>query len=86
MNSNDPLQVFEALAARSKDDPPLVHVVPHVMRRIRATRTASEQTLAFLAAGSFITAVVAVVVGLSLLTQLSDPLEAIFQIVPPIGL
>ena len=87
MKNVDALQRFEKLAGRLKEDvPPRVHVVPQVMRRIHAVRAASERTLEFLAAGSCVAAIMAVLLGYSMLSQLTDPLEAIFQIVPPIGL
>jgi hypothetical protein len=87
MRNVDPLQEFEQLAARLKmDSPPPVRVVAQVMRRVRAAQGASERTLAFLAAGSCVAAIVVVMVGLSLLSELTDPLEALFEIVPPIGL
>ena len=87
MRNVDPLQEFEQLTARLKEDaPPSVRVAPQVMRRVRAVEAASERTLALLAAGACVTAIVVVVVGISLLSQLPDPMEAIFQIVPPIGL
>lgn len=87
MKNVDPLQEFEQLTARLKGDmPPSVHVVSQVMRRVRAAEAASERTLALLAAGSCVAAIVTVVVGFSLLSNLTDPLESLFQIVPPIGL
>jgi hypothetical protein len=87
MKNLDPLVRFEEMTARLQEDPPpRVHVVPQVLRRIRAVRETSERTLEFLAAGSCVAAILAVLVGFSMLSQLSDPLEAIFQIVPPIGL
>lgn len=83
----EPLLEFERLTARLKEDaPPSVHVMPQVMRRVRAARVASERTLALLAAGSCVLAATVAVVGLSLLSEVTDALEGVFQIVPPIGL
>lgn len=85
MDKHDPLMRLEGLASRlAEDHPPPVHVVPHVMRRIRTAETASERTLELFAAASCLFAVAVVVVGLSLLSQQPDPLGAVFQIVPPI--
>ena len=87
MKTVDPLQTFEQLTIRLKDDaPPRVHIAPRVLRRIRAIEASSSRVLEFLAAGSCAAAVVVAAVGLSLLPELTDPLEALFQIVPPIGL
>ena len=87
MSNTDPLLEFERLASRLANDvAPAVHVVPQVMRRVRAAEVTSERTLALLAAGSFAAAVVVAVIGFSLLSELADPLGAVFQIVPPIGL
>jgi hypothetical protein len=87
MKNMDPLERFERLAPRlAEDAPPPVHVVHQVMRRIRLTRTKTERTLEFLTAGSCAAALIVVLFGFSILTQLGDPLDAIFDIVPPIGL
>ena len=87
MKNVDPLREFEQLTACMKTDPPpRVHVVAQVMHRVRAAEAASERTLTLLAAGSCVAAIVAVVVGFSLLSNLTNPLESLLQIVPPIGL
>ena len=87
MNKPDPLERFERLLPLLREDaPPRVHVAPEVMRRIRSVRATSERTLEFLAAGSCVAALLTALAGFSLLSEMSDPLEALFQIVPPIGL
>jgi hypothetical protein len=81
------LQDFERLAANLKDDgPPSIRVAPQVMRRVRAAEVSSQRTLALLAGVSCAVAMVVTAVGVSLLMQVTDPLEALFEIVPPIGL
>jgi hypothetical protein len=86
MRDRDPLQEFEQLSARLKEDlPPSVHVAPQVIRRVRRAEAASERTLALLAAGSCVAAIAVAVAGFSQLSELADPLEAFLQIVPPIG-
>jgi hypothetical protein len=93
MTNIDPLEEFERLSARLKaDQPPAVHVAHQVIHRIRAAEpaaaaaVASERTLAFMALGSCAAAATVVMVGLSWLSELADPLGALFEIVPPIGL
>lgn len=87
MNKQDPLERFERLIPLLQEDaPPRVHVASQVMRRIRGVRATSERTLEYLAAGSCVAAFLTVLAGLSLLSEMGDPLEALFQIVPPIGL
>jgi len=87
MEPRDCLRRFEELAVRIQGDaPPRVHVASRVMRRIRTTRPAADRTLAFLAAGSCVAALVVAVTGLWLLSELSDPLEALLEVMPPIGL
>ena len=99
MTNVDPLQDFERLAARVKDmPPPSIHVVPQVtqmiswkssaMRRVHAAEVSSQRTLAFLAGVSCAAAMVVTAVGayFLMLMQVTDPLEALFEIVPPIGL
>ena len=86
MNGLDPLKEFERVAARLWwDEPPSVHVVAQVMRRVRAAEATADRTLALFAAGSCVAATAAVVLGFWLLSQVDNPLGAIFQIVPPIG-
>jgi len=86
MNGIDPLKEFERMAARLWwDEPPSVHVVAQVMRRVRTAEATAERTLALFAAGSCVAATAAVVLGFWLLSQVDNPLGAIFQIVPPIG-
>jgi hypothetical protein len=81
------MQDLERLAAALAGDvPPAVHVAPRVLRRLREVQAATDRTLALFAAGSCVAAIAVVVVGLSLLSRMSDPLEMVFQIVPPIGL
>jgi len=85
MKRHDPLERIEALAPVLRcDHPPVVRVAPQVMRRVRAVETAADRTLALFAAGSCLVAVAVLAVGLSFLGQASDPLGALFQIVPPI--
>lgn len=87
MSIRDPLVDFERLALSAREDrPPVVRVAPRVLRRIREVQTATDRTLALFAAGSCLTAVAVLIVGLSLLSQAGDPLEMVFQVVPPIGL
>ena len=86
MNGIDPLKEFERVAARLWwGEPPSVHVVAQVMRRVRAAEATADRTLALFAAGSCVAATAAVVLGFWLLSQVDNPLGAIFQIVPPIG-
>jgi hypothetical protein len=86
MNGLDPLKEFERMAARLWwDEPPVVHVAAEVMRRVRAVEATAERTLALFAAGSCVAATAVVVLGFWLLSQVDNPLGAIFQIVPPIG-
>ncbi len=86
MNVKDPLERFERLAAMMRDTPPPVSVAPRVLGRIRAIRTAPDRTLAFLAAASCVAALLTVTLGVSWLSQSPDPLKAILEIVPQIGL
>jgi len=86
MNGLDPLKEFERVAARLWwGEPPSVHVVAQVMRRVRAAEATADRTLALFAAGSCVAATAVVVLGVWLLSQVDNPLGAIFQIVPPIG-
>ena len=87
MGSVDPLHEFERLASRPNEGaPPALHIAPKVMRRIRTAETAAERTLEFLAAACCVAAVAVTVVGLSHLSGLENPLERLFQLVPPIEL
>jgi hypothetical protein len=86
MKRVDPLEEFERIALRVwEDEPPAVHVVAQVMRRVRAAQTSAERTFALFAAGSCVAATAMVALGFWLLSQVDNPLGAIFQIVPPIG-
>lgn len=78
----------ERLAALLKEDkPPAVHVAPRVIFRLRKAENVAERTLALLAAGSCAAAALAVAAfEFTHLLYVSDPFEALFQIVPPIGL
>ena len=87
MMAQDPLQRFENLTAYlTADQPPSVHVAVQVGRRIRQAQSVSERTFALLAAGSFAAALLVAMIGLAVLSGTTDPLEAVFQIVPPISL
>jgi len=86
MNGIDPLKEFERLAVRLWwDEPPSVHVVAQVMRRVRAAEAIAKRTFALFAAGSCVAATAVMALGFWLLSQVDNPLGAIFQIVPPIG-
>ena len=52
---------------------------------LRAVEATAERTLALFAAGSCVAATTVLVLGFWLLSQVDNPLGAIFQIVPPIG-
>ncbi|MFA6242843.1 MAG: hypothetical protein WC655_18030 [Candidatus Hydrogenedentales bacterium] len=87
MNGRDPLLEFERLVLRMRDDtPPAVNVAARVMLRVRAAEVASERTLRFVAVGSCVVTPVVALLGLQVLSNLSSSLEALFEIVPPIGL
>ncbi|MBX7258213.1 MAG: hypothetical protein K1Y02_17760 [Candidatus Hydrogenedentes bacterium] len=86
MGVHDPLADFERLAHCVREDrPPEIHVAPRVMMRVRAAEIASERTLRFVAVGSCVVTPLVAVLGLQLLSNLGSSLEALFEIVPPIG-
>lgn len=87
MSEEELLERFERLARASRAIPPQdIHAAPGVMRRIRIAETQSREALAFIALGSFVTAVAVCVFGLAHFSEVADPLEALLQLVPPIGL
>lgn len=87
MTTQDPLHQFESLSAYlTADHPPAVHVTAQVVRRIRQAQAVSERTFTLLAAGSCAAAILVAMIGLAILSGTTDPLEAVFQIVPPITL
>lgn len=87
MSTRDPLQEFEQLTAcLAQDRPPRVRVAAQVARRIRSTQSSADRTFALLAAGSCAAALAVALIGFVELTQLTDPLSAVFDIMPPIGL
>lgn len=86
MKRRDVLQDFERLAIGLDDPVPPVHVAPQVLHRIRRAQCAAERTWTFLAAGSCFAALMIALIGFSLLLPANDSMEAILDIVPPIGL
>lgn len=86
MNIRDPLAEFERLVFCMREDrPPAIHVVPRVMMRVRAAEIASERTLRFVAVGSCVVTPLVAALGFQFLSNLGNSLEALFEIVPPIG-
>lgn len=87
MNHRDPLIEFERLVlCMHEDSPPGIHVVPRVMLRVRAAEAASERTLRMVAVGSCVVTPLVAALGFQFLSNLGSSLEALFEIVPPIGL
>ncbi len=90
MKKIDRLLKFEQLCSCLIDDrPPSVHIASRVMTLIRvgeqATFRTSERTLEAMAATSFVLAMAVALLGFTQLSQAGGPLDALFQIVPPIG-
>lgn len=87
MKTDDPLKAFEDMVARMEPAaPPVVHVASRVMGRIRSAKAGADRTLTLMAALSFCTAVVVVLVGMQMMPVEAGAIEAIFEIVPPIAL
>lgn len=87
MISDERIQEFEALTVcLSADQAPVVDVTAQVMRRIRRAQTLSERTLTLLAAGACAAAILVAMMGVALLSGTTDPLETVFEIIPPITL
>ncbi len=87
MNKPDPLDAFEQLARRSgPPSPPITYVAAGVMLRIRTAEEQSKQALTLIALGSFVAAAAVCVFGFAYWPEAADPLETLFQLMPPIGL
>ncbi len=90
MKRIDPLERFERLCCLLVDDkPPAVRVAARVLTLIRvgerASYRTSDRTLEAMAAMSFVLAMVVALLGFVQLPEATSSLDAIFQIVPPIG-
>ena len=87
MKEKDLLAEFERLSVYLMDDkPPTVRVAARVMSVVRAAESGANRTLEAVAVMSFVLAIVVALLGFSQLSEASGPLDAFFQIVPPIGL
>jgi len=87
MNDRDTLREFERLVLSMREDkPPAVNVTAKVMLRVRAAEIASDRTLRFVAVGSCVVTPLVAALGILMLSDLGSSLEALFEIVPPIGL
>lgn len=87
MYNGDPLTRFAAHVTRCAPSmPPRLSVAPQVLFRIRGLRTGRDRTLTLMAAASCCAAIVVVLAGMRFMPVDAGAIEAIFEIVPPIGL